>query len=296
MSIDGGGVKGLITAEVIKILEKHRPGFINKFECFTGSSSGAIMSALYAAEHSPDKAFDIFKNNMDFIFSIHWKKRLKTMNGILSPLYEKENLQKVCSNITQDLTLNELQKDLLIWSYDLVNQQPYLYMNCSNLNKNYTKMKYSFPTQYIGYLDNAVYSSCLAPTYFTSDSGLTDGGIFANNPATISFTTLFKQDKNLLDNSCMLSIGYNDSPDKLKVDGGTITWLQAARTLMHTNMTQGKYNLENILGNKFFRIEINTKVGMDSIKEKDKLIADAHKYMDENLEIILVWVDKYIMN
>ena len=296
MSIDGGGVKGLITAEIVKAVEERRPGFLQKFDCFVGSSSGAIVSSLYASEHTAEQAVDIFEEKMDKIFAVHWKKRVTSLNGILCPIYEKSNLYDACSSIITDCAFSELNKSLLIWSFDLVEQQPYLYMNVKQLNPEYDKIKYTHPTQYVGYLHDAVFSSCLAPTYFMSDSGLTDGGIFANNPAAISLTTLYKQDDTMFERGVMLSIGYNDNPERLKIDGGTLTWLQASRTLMHANMTQGKYIPENILGDRFFRIEVGTKVGLDSIKSKKQLKEDAAKWVDKNMDAFLAWVDKYIMN
>ena len=99
LSVDGGGVKGLITAEVIRIIEKHRPGFIKKIDCFTGSSSGSIVSALFAAGFSPENASELFLKNMNQIFSVSWKRRLKTLNGTLAPIYEKSKLYDACYDI-----------------------------------------------------------------------------------------------------------------------------------------------------------------------------------------------------
>ena len=74
LSIDGGGVKGLIAAEIIKSIENKRPGFIKKFDCFTGSSSGSIVTALLVSGHHPQKVASIFKKHMDTIFAINFKK------------------------------------------------------------------------------------------------------------------------------------------------------------------------------------------------------------------------------
>ena len=294
LSIDGGGVKGLIAAEIIKAIESKRPGFIKKFDCFTGSSSGSIVAALLVSEHHPDQVASIFKKHMDSIFAINIKKRLFTLNGIISPIYEKDNLLKTCYNFLPNHHISELNKSMLIWSYDLVNQKPYLYIHMVD-----TKIKqnlFPFQTQCLGFLHEAVFHSCLAPTYFLSDSGLTDGGVFANNPAAISLSTLYKFNKNIFKNGIMLSIGYDGRPERLKIDGGTVNWLNASHTLMRANTSQGKYIPANILDDRFFRIEVQTKVGLDRVNQKEILIQDTKKWLDNNEHELLTWVDKYIMS
>jgi patatin-like phospholipase/acyl hydrolase len=233
---------------------------------------------------------------MDKIFSVSWKRRLMTFNGILAPIYEKTKLYEACGSIIKNCAISDLDRNLLIWSYDLVNQKPYLYMNVKHLNPDYNKVKYSYPAQYLGYLHDAVFYSCLAPTYFNSDSGLTDGGIFANNPAAISLVTLYRHDETLFQRGVMLSIGYDGKPERLKIDGGSFTWLQASKTLMEANTSQGKYITENVLDDRFFRVEVQTKVGLDAVNEKAQLKLDAQKWVDENLDILLAWVDKYFFN
>lgn len=293
LSIDGGGVKGLIAAEIIKAIENKRPGFIKKFDCFTGSSSGSIVSALLSSNHHPDKVASIFKKHMDVIFAINWKKRLVTMNGILSPIYEKKNLLETCYSILPNFPISELNKSMLIWSYDLVKQKPYCYINI--IDKEIPPTLFTFQTQCLGYLHEAVFHSCLAPTYFLSDSGLTDGGIFANNPAAISLSALYKFDKSIFQTGIILSIGYDGKPDRLKIDGGTVNWLNASSTLMRANTSQGTYIPQNILGDRFFRIEVPTKVGLDSVNQKVKLIEDTKIWLNKNEQRLLNWVDTYIM-
>lgn len=63
--LSGGGARGVAHIGVLKALEEHgiRPSVIS------GTSAGAIVGALYAAGHSPDKVMELIKET-SFLFSV----------------------------------------------------------------------------------------------------------------------------------------------------------------------------------------------------------------------------------
>lgn len=63
--LSGGGVKGAAHIGALKALAEHGVDAT----CISGTSAGAIIGALYAAEKSADEIFDIFQNSHLFSLS-----------------------------------------------------------------------------------------------------------------------------------------------------------------------------------------------------------------------------------
>ena len=57
LALSGGGVKGAAHIGVLKALEEEKI----KIDYIAGTSSGSIVSTLYAAGFSPDEIYYIFK-------------------------------------------------------------------------------------------------------------------------------------------------------------------------------------------------------------------------------------------
>jgi NTE family protein len=107
--LSGGGVRGFAHLGVLQFLEESG---IQPY-AVSGVSAGAIVGALYAAGHSPQKIRDILKNNSYF----GWSSFLVNKDG----LFSMKALQKVLQTYIPANSFESLNKKLFITATDFAN-------------------------------------------------------------------------------------------------------------------------------------------------------------------------------
>lgn len=191
LSIDGGGIRGVIPAKILcKIEETTGKPISTMFDLIAGTSTGGLI-ALALAMPSSDKtapkysAEDVLKLYIDRgkeIFARDKIQRFVNPHGIFEELYSKEGIEKVLEDYFFNTNLGDSVTNTMVTSYDIHSRMPVIFK--SWLAKNGTEP--DFPIKLIGRATSA------APTYFEpirlkSDDtdgalALVDGGLFANNP------------------------------------------------------------------------------------------------------------------
>ncbi len=222
LSIDGGGIKGIISAIVIEYIEKLIQEYTNKkeakisdyFNLIAGTSTGAILAGIYLcpnkdkkAKFSASDAVELYNKNGDYIFQRDYYHSIKTINGVIGPKYDNKNLKEVLNRYFGEVKVSQLIKACLITSYDTEKREPTFFNSVSSSKKE--------DRDYLA--RDAILSSAAAPTYFppslivssTSQKGsFIDGGICCNNPAVCAFVEAIKMsDCKSIDEITVLSIG-----------------------------------------------------------------------------------------
>ena len=82
LALSGGGVKGAAHIGVLKALEEEKI----KIDYIAGTSSGSIVSTLYAAGFSPDEIYYIFKKYCKKIKYVDIKNIFKLFFGLFASL------------------------------------------------------------------------------------------------------------------------------------------------------------------------------------------------------------------
>src|SRR5712692_3209774 len=59
LSLDGGGIRGLLTAILLERLEAAVPGFLSKIDLYAGTSTGGILALGLAYGVTPTAARDL---------------------------------------------------------------------------------------------------------------------------------------------------------------------------------------------------------------------------------------------
>ena len=59
LALSGGGIRGIAHAGVLKALEENNI----KIDILGGTSSGSMITALYAIGYTPDEIYELFKRN-----------------------------------------------------------------------------------------------------------------------------------------------------------------------------------------------------------------------------------------
>lgn len=198
LSIDGGGIKGIIPACFLKEFVKETGKEINEyFDHVVGTSAGSIIaSALLipnaegGAKYSASDVCSIFLDAKDWCQTSE-EHKLESHDGLVAPKYETNNIYNVVKEIATDSKLSETLKPLSVLSYSLNNSAPHIWSTYSAKND---------PNKDF-YVKDAVEASIAYPTAFAPKKTVgpdgkiyydVDGGVYAKNPALFTVTDFLK--------------------------------------------------------------------------------------------------------
>ncbi|KAG5890473.1 hypothetical protein JTB14_013415 [Gonioctena quinquepunctata] len=194
LSIDGGGVRGILVIEMLRKLEElsGKPIY-EMFDFICGVSTGAIIAALLVLKQkSLDEIAEVYKSISTEIFT---QSTLKgTSNLVWSHSYYDTALwEKLLKSQWDDKLLIETRRNLKVPNFCAVSAV----VNQSKLSA-YIFRNYSLPckvqSQYMGGYNHQVWetvrASAAAPTYFEEfkigNMLHQDGGILVNNPTAVA--------------------------------------------------------------------------------------------------------------
>ncbi|BFI36763.1 hypothetical protein MARPO_0106s0025 [Marchantia polymorpha] len=204
LSLDGGGVRGLIPAVCLEFLEQQLQAFdgadariADYFDVVAGTSTGGLiatmltapdvnkrplLTATQAKQFYLDKAATIFPK--PGIFS--------SVTSLLGPKYSASPMKKILADTLKDLKVTDSVTDLLITTFDTKTQQPVFF----------DKQVAQRVPRFNATLQDLCLATTAAPTFFpahqfdvpdpdqgegkTHQYNLIDGGVTANNPAEVA--------------------------------------------------------------------------------------------------------------
>jgi len=206
LSIDGGGMRGIIPASILKYaeeyLQKKVPGskLADHFDFIAGTSTGGILSCIYLAPDKNDKtkarfsaaqALDFYVNDGYKIFNASKRSDISRLWGLLSAnKYSAKNLDLMLREKFGQLKLSQLIKPCLITAYDLESKSSIFFTSREDTNKR----------EFL--VSEVARSTSAAPTFFTpahiknlstgKEMMNIDGGVFAGNPLMCAFAEVRK--------------------------------------------------------------------------------------------------------
>jgi patatin-like phospholipase/acyl hydrolase len=214
LSIDGGGVRGMIPATILEFLEEKLQELdgpdvriADYFDIIAGTSTGGLVTAMLTApnekNHPIFTAKDITRFYLEkcpYIFPPPKKGIwgwLRTQYRVLmGPKYSGDFLHSIIKKLCRDIRLNETLTDIVIPAYDINLQQPIIF---SSLEARKDKSKDAF-------LSDVCIGTSAAPMYLpshcftTQDSQgkprsfhLIDGGVAANDPTSLAINHLMNE-------------------------------------------------------------------------------------------------------
>src|SRR5512144_125229 len=121
LSLDGGGIRGLLTAILLERLEAAVPGFLAKVDLFAGTSTGGILALGLAAGRSPAQARELYETQGRVVFADSVLDNVRDLGHAVGAQYSNGPLKRVLTEQFGDLTLGDLPRRVLITSFDLDN-------------------------------------------------------------------------------------------------------------------------------------------------------------------------------
>ncbi|KAJ0984740.1 hypothetical protein J5N97_003096 [Dioscorea zingiberensis] len=214
LSIDGGGIRGIIPATILSFLEAQLQELDGEdarladyFDVISGTSTGGLVSAMITAPNENKRPLFAAKDIKEFylehcpnIFPQSWGYLggvLKLFKFLGGPKYNGKYLHKIIKERLGNLKIHQTLTNIVIPAFDIKQLQPTIFSSYEVKNNN---------SSMDAELSDICISTSAAPTYLpahyfqTKDSegnirefNLIDGGVAANNPALVAMTEVTKQ-------------------------------------------------------------------------------------------------------
>lgn len=299
LAMDGGGIRGLITAILLERLEAVHPGFLDSFDLFAGTSTGGLLALGLAAGKTPTEARRLYEERGPVVFSDSWLDDLKDLGKVRGAEYRLEPLMEALLELFGDRRLSELPKKVLISAFDL---------DAEEKRPDYPggrSWKAKFFHNYPGadsdgderVVDVGLYTA-LAPSYFPVCNGFIDGGVIAGNPSVCALAQALHPGTGarMLEDIILLSVGTGHNPRFLDVcdaDWGLAQWApHLVGIMLEGGAGLADYQCRQFLGRRYFRINprLPEAVGMDAV---DKIPLMQQLAAECNLDSALDWVERF---
>jgi len=282
LSFDGGGIRGLVTLALLKRLEEQIPNLITKADLLAGTSTGGIIALGLAAGKSVDDLISLYRDNGQAIFDESWWDDIREVGGLAGADYDQKNLKKLLNGIFGNKQLKDLEKRVLIPSFNL-----------DNGDKDQTKRTWgpkffhNFPGEDSDGSESVVdvaLNTSAAPTYFPTHGSYIDGGVVANNPspAAVAQTqdTRNKERAPALKDIFLLSLGTGTNLSYVNgknLDWGLAQWAKPlVSLLLDASMGIADYQCRYLLKENYRRIAPvfphDTNIKLDEWKRSQDLI------------------------
>lgn len=277
LSIDGGGIRGLIPALVLAKIEKETgKGISQLFDLIAGTSTGGILALGLCIDdgngqpkYSASDLAELYVTKGKQIFSRSFWDGVSSVAGLADEKYSEEGLEKALDEYFGNEPLGAALTDCMITSYDIQLREPHFF---KSWRKEWKAVE----------MRHAARATSAAPTYFEPalvavDGGmraLIDGGVFVNNPvvsAYAEFKRRFPEEEKLYivsigTGQLVRPIGYSDAKD-----WGKARWLSPLLSCMFDGATDAaNYQMSHILGDSFVRLQTSLSIASDDMDNATK--------------------------
>jgi len=328
LSLDGGGIRGLITAMLIQELDKET-GFLKNVDLFAGTSTGGIISVALASGASIEELVNMYGNvdSCKTIFKRYIPRNIfEIIAGILKKIihfnwgqilyvkYTDKGLISILKKVLgKEKLLADLDKKALVTTFQLDDSaiDGWVPISLSSFDK-------KAPNKPLVSNLDAALSTSAAPTYFPPHyvdgyGYLTDGGTFANNPSVFAYARALDANRGLdRDDVTVLSIGTGYSSSRIPETAikdpykcGYLFWVKGGNgapalpilSMLFDGGTSEKdtYELNEILGKQSLRLNpmLKGEISLDNYKEIPKLKKIANDFINSpEWPIAVDWVKK----
>lgn len=304
LSLDGGGIKGLYSVQMLKNIEENcGVNFYNDFNLIVGTSTGSILAGAIVKKINLDTIVSLYQDQGKNIFKKRWYSRI----GLFRSRYSAKSFHNILKSLFKETTLGEIDKPLLINATNIGDSSQFVFKTTfNNQVDGYDNKKVLVRDKDIPLAD-AILASTSAPIYFpphkVNNYLLADGGLWANSPVLVALAeakkTFNKDPKDVV----ILSIGTgsekNDYDLNTKKWGFLNGWKREKLISMILNLqTKTNSDLVQLLMPKenICRLTFTTtKVfAIDNVSENSNLLSKADSDFSEQYSKIQNFIDTYI--
>ncbi len=299
LSLDGGGIRGLITAILLSRLTDALPGLIQAVDLIAGTSTGGLIALGLAAGMSPHELRRLYLQFGEQVFTDSVIDDLKDLGSLVGANYSNQRLRQILNGHFGEMKLGDLQKKVLISAFDLDNNPT----DARTMRMWKAKFFHNFEGEDSdadqSVVNVALYTSA-APVYFPIVNGFIDGGVVASNPSMCALAQALHPQTGAqrLDQVILLSIGTGYNPHFIEVqegDWGMVQWAPHIIPLMLEGSSGlADYQCRQLLAERYFRLNprLPFAIGMDRV-DKMPLMEEIASCFD--LSPAIKWISQYYM-
>lgn len=322
LSIDGGGVRGIIPAIILKHIESRlqkKERLVDCFDVMSGTSTGGLIVLMLNIlndegdlKYNTHDIVHFYKTLSSDIFKGTLWHSFKSFGGITGAKYDASSMEKLLSFYLGNQTIADTYTNVVIPAFDIIEEKMYFFRNKHAQKKPHRNY----------YLRDIARATSAAPTYFeparvsnylkNHKNVFIDGGIGVNNPtisAIIYGLELFGKEASYF----VLSLGCGTTAGSLKSqedmekfaseDLGKLDWAtKILDILMFSVSDVTHYQAMNGLSAKhYYRIQLNIdqkychmddattenikaleQYAVQYIADNEKLLAKIVEFLDNN--------------
>ena len=276
LSIDGGGIRGIIPALVLAHLERQTGQPASElFDLMVGTSTGGILAlalSLQGEEGQPllgaKRMVALYERHGAEIFEQSLWRKVRTVGGIFEEAYSHKALEAVLEYYLGDRTLSECGVPAMVTSYDIQNRRTVF-------------MKSWHPDHSALLCSEAARATSAAPTYFEPANlqwadekrTLIDGGVYMNSPAVSAYAEARKlfPDEPI----AMLSLGTGELTRPIPYEEartwGSALWVMSLLDCMFDGVSKAAdHQMRLFLGEHYLRLQTPLNYASDDMDDASR--------------------------
>ncbi|UTI65732.1 patatin-like phospholipase family protein [Paraconexibacter antarcticus] len=275
LSIDGGGIRGIIPAMVLAEVEARTGRRIaDLFDLVAGTSTGGILACALTAP-SPRTAaalVDLYRAEGPRIFHRSLWQRVVSADGLAHARHDPQPLKDVLHDYLGEARLGDATTRLLATSYDLQGRAPYFFKSWRTAGEPERDLE----------LKTVALATAAAPTYFPpvlvhppgggAPLTLADGGVFANNPAMCAYAEAVRLAPGTPITVLSLGTGTqtHEMPYAQAVHWGLVEWARPILDVVFDGVADTvDYQLQHVLGEGYTRLQCRLDTASDALDDAD---------------------------
>lgn len=302
LCIDGGGIKGIYSAELLAKFEDVFGCVVSDcFDMLCGTSTGGIIALAASLKIPMSNVVKFYREQGPYIFNEGIKCipggriYLRTKQVAFGGKYSAKNLRSALESVFGNRTIAESNNFLCIPAYNTLTSNPRVF------KKDFDKFTEDDRKSYV---DVALATSA-APTYLPvmeiEDDQFVDGGLWANNPILVALTEYlykFAQDKRfsgleiLSISSCQKTKGEKHH----KLNRAFVNWMDTlfdAYSIGQSKSTM--FLMSKLKGYLSFPFDFHRIENIPLSPEQDKII-DMDNASEDSLRLLIKIADNTAMN
>jgi patatin-like phospholipase/acyl hydrolase len=310
LSIDGGGMRGIVPAVLLDALESRLKRPLSQvFDLIAGTSTGGIIALALSKpapdgkpQYSPAAICDLYRKHGKTIFNRSLGHRVETLGGLTGPKYPSDGIERVLREYFGDVRLSKALTRVMVTSYDTAGSTPYFFKSFRPAVDGFASAHAEAvsPDDHLMWL--AARATSAAPTYFPPlaldpieraepQKALVDGGVFANNPAMCALAEAVRRfpDRKYL----LVSVGTGAEEEQLLYRDvrrfGLAAWAVPILKVVFDGVSDAAdYELRHILdSSNYFRFQCdNPGLQLDDTSDEamERLLQCAHGLVKASTE------------
>jgi len=282
LSIDGGGIRGLVPAYILAELEQ-RYGKALPYDYVAGTSTGSILAGGLAIGLSAEKMLGFYYEDGPRIFAEpSLNHKLKSLWGQRGAKYDGQIFENILREKLGNVKLKDVNLPFLCTAYNMSFAYPTLFTNTTHPNYD---------------LVDVIRASSAAPTYFTPkimlENEYIDGGVFSSNPSIAALTYAKEIFKVLVPETIFLSMGTGGNPDRYEnVEKWLkLKWIQPLINLM---MSADNSYTHDIMESIYASVNKSTDYFRFDKKVPFDFVSSMDDASPENLDVLTSTAKKFI--